>query len=87
LAVGTTPWFTARAANADEFDAILDPILNSLSSIDPTLGADVGTGTVFSFHDYCEFDLGALGCIPNVNDIADNALSYAQAQGIPAFMT
>jgi endoglycosylceramidase len=51
------------------------------------LGTVDATGTVFSFHDYCEFDLGSLGCIPNVNNIVDNALSYAQAQGIPAFMT
>jgi endoglycosylceramidase len=51
------------------------------------LGTVDATNTVFSFHDYCEFDLGALGCIPNVNNITDNALTYAQAQGIPAFMT
>jgi endoglycosylceramidase len=51
------------------------------------LGTVDATGTVFSFHDYCEFDLGSLGCIPNVGNIADNALKYAQAQGIPAFMT
>jgi endoglycosylceramidase len=51
------------------------------------LGTVDATGTVFSFHDYCEFDLGSLGCVPNVDNIADNALTYAQAQGIPAFMT
>jgi endoglycosylceramidase len=51
------------------------------------LGTVDATGTVFSFHDYCEFDLGQLGCIPNVGNIADNALNYANAQGIPAFMT
>jgi len=51
------------------------------------LGTVDATNTVFSFHDYCEFDLGALGCVPNVANIADNALSYADAQGIPAFMT
>jgi endoglycosylceramidase len=51
------------------------------------LGTVDATGTVFSFHDYCEFDLGPLGCIPNVGNIADNALTYADAQGIPAFMT
>ncbi len=51
------------------------------------LGTVDATNTVFSFHDYCEFDLGSLGCIPNVNTIVDNAENYAQAQGIPAFMT
>jgi endoglycosylceramidase len=51
------------------------------------LGTVDATGTVFSFHDYCEFDLGPLGCIPNVGNIADNAVNYADAQGIPAFMT
>jgi endoglycosylceramidase len=42
LAFGMTPLITAPAANADEFDVILDPILNSLSSIDPGLATDVG---------------------------------------------
>jgi endoglycosylceramidase len=62
---------------------------NVLSSVGlPTqLGTVDATGTVFSFHDYCEFDLGPLGCIPNVDTIANNALTYANAQGIPAFMT
>lgn len=51
------------------------------------LGTVDATNTVFSFHDYCEYDLGPLGCVPNVANIADNALKYADAQGIPAFMT
>jgi endoglycosylceramidase len=45
------------------------------------------TNTVLSFHDYCEFDLGPLGCVPSVSAIVGNAENYAQAQGIPAFMT
>jgi len=40
-----------------------------------------------SFHDYCEFSLGSLGCIPSVSGIVGNAENYAQAHGIPAFMT
>ncbi|GFG72875.1 cellulase family glycosylhydrolase [Mycobacterium botniense] len=44
-------------------------------------------GTVFSFHDYCEFQLGPLGCLPNVADIANGAEAYARAHDIPAFMT
>jgi endoglycosylceramidase len=51
------------------------------------LGTVDATNTVFSFHDYCEFDLGPLGCVPSVNAIVGNAETYAQSQGIPAFMT
>src|ERR1700744_848932 len=40
LAFGLGPLAAAPAANADELDAILDPIINSLASIDPTLAAD-----------------------------------------------
>ena len=51
------------------------------------LGTVDATGTVFSFHDYCDADLGSLGCFPSVTGVADNAATYAEAQGIPAFMT
>src|ERR1700744_741733 len=40
LAFGLTPWASAPAAHADELDAILDPIIASLSAVDPTLAAD-----------------------------------------------
>src|ERR1700761_4573139 len=40
LAFGLTPWANAPAANADELDAIIDPIISSFASIDPTLAAD-----------------------------------------------
>ena len=40
LAFGLTPWANAPAAHADELDAILDPIIASLSAVDPTLAAD-----------------------------------------------
>src|ERR1700749_2886433 len=43
LAFGLTPWATAPAAHADELDAILDPIINSLSAVDPTLAVDATT--------------------------------------------
>lgn len=42
LAFGLTPLAAAPAANADFLDTVLDPIINSLSSVDPTLGADLG---------------------------------------------
>ena len=44
-------------------------------------------GTVLAFHDYCEFSLGPLGCLPSVNGVVGNAEKYAEAHGIPAFMT
>src|SRR3984885_6341636 len=40
VAFGLTPWASAPAAHADELDAILDPIISSLSAVDPTLAAD-----------------------------------------------
>ncbi len=43
LAFGLTPLASAAVANADGLELILDPILNSLSGVDPTLGADVST--------------------------------------------
>ena len=41
LALGMTPLASAPAANADFEDVILDPILNSLSSVDPALATDL----------------------------------------------
>src|ERR1700761_7956176 len=52
LAFGMTPLATAPAAKADAFDAILDPIINSITSSLGDLGAgaaavpDVGLGSV-----------------------------------------
>jgi endoglycosylceramidase len=55
---------------------------------EPThLGTVDATNTVLSFHDYCQFDLGPLGCLPSVSAIVGNAENYAQAHHIPAFMT
>ena len=41
LAFGLGPLGVAPAAHADEFDVIFDPIINAVSSVDPTLGADL----------------------------------------------
>src|SRR5271155_129811 len=41
LAFGMTPLAMTPSAHADEFDVILDPIINSLSSVDPTLAVDM----------------------------------------------
>src|SRR5271156_2608261 len=41
LAFGMTPLAMTPSAHADEFDVIIDPIINSISSIDPTLAVDM----------------------------------------------
>src|SRR5271155_2918724 len=41
LAFGMTPLAMTPSAHADEFDVIIDPIINSLSSVDPTLAVDM----------------------------------------------
>jgi endoglycosylceramidase len=51
------------------------------------LGTVDATNTVFSFHDYCDIQLGSLGCFPDVTHIVDNAEAYANAHDIPAVMT
>ncbi|WP_407688842.1 cellulase family glycosylhydrolase [Mycobacterium sp. HUMS_1102779] len=62
-------------------------------SITAEFGSPVHLGTVdvpntaLSFHDYCQFMLGPVGCIPDIGQIATNAVQYAHGQGIPAFMT
>ena len=64
-----------------------EPNVLSNAGVPTDLGTVDATNTVLSFHDYCEFDLGPLGCIPSVSGIVGNAEAYAEAQGIPAFMT
>ncbi|MFZ0715306.1 cellulase family glycosylhydrolase, partial [Mycobacterium sp.] len=64
-----------------------EPNVLSNAGIPTDLGHVDATNTVLSFHDYCEFNLGPLGCIPSVSGIVGNAEAYAEAQGIPAFMT
>ena len=49
------------------------------------LGTVEATNTVLSFHGYCELDFGS-SCLPSTENITD-AMNYASAQGIPAFMT
>ena len=58
IAFGLAPLATAPAANADEFDAILDPVLSSLSSVDPALVAEVSS-LVTSFDPTFAADSGA----------------------------
>lgn len=44
LAFGMTPLAMPPSAHADEFELIVDPIINSISSIDPALGTDLTAG-------------------------------------------
>jgi endoglycosylceramidase len=64
-----------------------EPNVLSNAGVPTDLGTVDASNTVLSFHDYCEFSLGPLGCIPSVNGIIGNAESYAQAHGIPLFMS
>jgi hypothetical protein len=41
LAFGMSPLATAPPAHADILDSIIDPVINSLAGVDPTLGADM----------------------------------------------
>src|ERR1700749_336398 len=43
FALGLGPLANVPQAHADVLDAILDPIINSLGSVDPTLALDVGS--------------------------------------------
>ncbi|HEU4363103.1 MAG TPA: cellulase family glycosylhydrolase [Mycobacterium sp.] len=61
-----------------------------------SLGLPTHLGTVndphsaFAFHDYClQTQLAdiSFGCLPKLLDTADEAVAYAGAHGIPAFMT
>jgi endoglycosylceramidase len=64
-----------------------EPNVLSNAGLPTDLGTVNATNTVLSFHDYCEFDLGSLGCIPSVSGVIGNAEAYAEAHDIPAFMT
>jgi endoglycosylceramidase len=64
-----------------------EPNVLSNAGLPTDLGTVNATNTVLSFHDYCEFDLGPLGCVPSVSGVVGNAEAYAEAHDIPAFMT
>jgi hypothetical protein len=79
LVFGLGPWGVAPLAHADEdeFDLILEPITNSLSSIDPTLGADVG-----AVAQVLEQDWGA----GNFGTELDNAINGAAERVDPSLV-
>jgi endoglycosylceramidase len=65
FAFGMSPLVAAPAAHADEFDVIVDPIINALSGIDPTLGADLGA-LAASFDPTFATDSAAAAAAPDV---------------------
>jgi endoglycosylceramidase len=86
-----TPFYNQVASAVEAVDPTTTVFYEPSLLFDVGVPTHLGTvdfpQTVFSFHDYCDFDLPILGCVPSVPGILDNALAYAQAQGIPAFMT
>jgi endoglycosylceramidase len=61
--------------------------LPSTAGLPTHLGTVDAANTVYSFHAYCQFPLGPLGCLPNMGGVVSNAEAYATAHNIPAFMT
>jgi len=77
----------APAAHADEIGLILEPIINSLSSVDPTLGADVSTvvGDLTSSWDSLVAQFGgvdsALGAASSAASVVPDTSSAASDSG------
>jgi endoglycosylceramidase len=86
-----TPFYNQAASAIRAVDpttpVFFEPDVLANAGLPTNLGTVDAPNTVFSFHDYCEFQLGPLGCIPNVAGIVNEAEAYATAHGIPAFMT
>ena len=78
LAFGITPVALAPAANADELEMILDPILNSLSSIAPALTTDL-TSMVAGLDPSFAADSAASAALPASEDVATMFQQYVYA--------
>src|ERR1700691_2764209 len=75
LALGLSPLANAPEAKADVLDAILDPLINSLGSIDPTLAVDLGS-VVSSFDPtFADSALAALPAVDSALPATDSAQS------------
>lgn len=77
LAIGLAPLATAPSVRADELDIILDPIIDSLASVDPTLGSDV-TALVAAFDPSFIGD-GSAAVVSGLEPLAD-AASFDMSQ-------
>jgi endoglycosylceramidase len=78
LALGMTPLAPAPAANADELELILDPILNSLASVAPALATDL-TSIADSFDPSSAIDGATTAALPS----ADLTASFEQSVYTP----
>src|ERR1700749_3092614 len=67
FALGLGPLANVPQAHADVLDAILDPIINSLGSVDPTLALDVGS--LVSSFDPSFSDAGLAADAAQVSDL------------------
>src|ERR1700733_7557225 len=75
LALGLSPLANAPAAHADVLDSILDPIINSLGSVDPTLAVDAGSLVTSFDPTFADAGLADLGSV--AVSAADGALRAA----------
>lgn len=95
-----SPFFSAQQLTPfyNQVDAAIrsvDP--NTTVYFEPDANTNLGTpvhlgtiddpNSVLSYHAYDYLSLGPLGSFPNTKLIADNAQAYADAHGIPAFMS
>jgi endoglycosylceramidase len=74
-----------RTVNPD-VPIFFGPAITAAFQIPVQLGTVNDSNTVLSFHDYVYVDVNGV-LLPDANVIANNALAYAQAHGIPAMMT
>jgi endoglycosylceramidase len=78
LAFGMTPLTPAPAANADFEDVILDPILNSLSSVDPALATDL-TSLVASVDPSFSADTAVSAALPATVNLQELFQQYVSS--------
>lgn len=69
-----------------EVPIFFEPAITAAFQIPVQLGTVDDSNTVLSFHDYVYVEQNGV-LLPDANVIANNALAYAQAHGIPAMMT
>src|SRR5277367_2455511 len=81
LAFGITPLAMTPSAHADEFDVIIDPIINAISSIDPTLAVDMtgwlasldsalAAASTFDPSSAAAADSSSLGSLSDLSDVS-----------------
>ena len=75
VGVGRSPLANAPAAHADVLDAILDPLINSLGNVDPTLAGDLGSLVTSFDPTFSDPGLAALPAADAALPAADSAQS------------